>query len=76
VTTADEYRQYAQECYESARIATSQAVRMQFVELAQLWLKAAQMMDDSGALSDYSAPRTDGPTSPKRAVGGSDGQSD
>lgn len=39
--TASEYRQYAQECMDSARIATTDAVRTQFLELAQLWLAAA-----------------------------------
>ena len=39
--TAAEYRQYAQECIDSARSATSDAVRTQFLELAQLWLTAA-----------------------------------
>jgi hypothetical protein len=36
-----QYREYAQECIDSARTATSQAVRVQFLELAQLWLAAA-----------------------------------
>lgn len=39
--TASEYRQYAQECMDSARIATTEAVRRQFLELAQLWLATA-----------------------------------
>lgn len=39
--TASEYRQYAQECMDSARAATSDVVRTQFLELAQLWLAAA-----------------------------------
>ena len=37
---AAEYRQYAQECVASARSATSDAVRTQFLELAKLWLAA------------------------------------
>jgi hypothetical protein len=41
VHTADEYRQYAQECIDSARSATSDAMQTQFLELAQLWLTAA-----------------------------------
>jgi hypothetical protein len=40
-----EYRQYAQECMDSARIATSEEVRTQFLELAQLWLAAATQAD-------------------------------
>jgi hypothetical protein len=43
--TASEYRQYAQECMDSARIATSDAVRTQFLELAQLWLAAATRVE-------------------------------
>jgi hypothetical protein len=43
--TASEYRQYAQECMDSARIATADAVRMQFLELAQLWLAAAARLE-------------------------------
>jgi hypothetical protein len=36
--TAAEYRQYAQDCIDSARAANSEAVRAQFLELAELWL--------------------------------------
>jgi hypothetical protein len=36
-----DYRQYAHECMDSARAANSEAVRTQFLELAQLWLAAA-----------------------------------
>lgn len=39
--TASDYRQYAQECMDSARVAISDAVRTQFLELAQLWMAAA-----------------------------------
>jgi hypothetical protein len=39
--TPADYRQYAQECMDSARSANSVAVRTQFLELAQLWLGAA-----------------------------------
>jgi hypothetical protein len=43
--TAAEYRQYAQECVDSARSATSDAMRTQFLELAQLWLTAAVQVE-------------------------------
>jgi hypothetical protein len=43
--TASDYRKYAQECMDSARIATSKAVRVQFLELAQLWLAAATQVE-------------------------------
>jgi hypothetical protein len=39
--TPAEYRQYAQECMDSARTERSDATRMQFLELAKLWLTAA-----------------------------------
>jgi hypothetical protein len=45
VHTAVEYRQYAQECMDSARSADSDDVRNQFLELAQLWLGAATQLD-------------------------------
>lgn len=43
--TASEYRQYARECMDSARVATSDDIRMQFLELAQLWLAAAAKIE-------------------------------
>jgi hypothetical protein len=43
--TAAQYRQYAQECMDSARIASSEATRTQFLELAKLWLAAAVQVD-------------------------------
>jgi hypothetical protein len=43
--TAVEYRQYAQECMESACSATSDDVRTQFLELAKLWLAAATQLE-------------------------------
>jgi hypothetical protein len=45
MTTANELRQYARECTESARDATSNPVRQQFLELAKLWLTTAARMD-------------------------------
>ena len=43
--TVTEYRQYAQECMESARTPTSDDVRTQFLELAKLWLAAATQLE-------------------------------
>jgi hypothetical protein len=43
--TAAEYRQYAQECMDSARAANSEEVRTQFLELAQLWLASATALE-------------------------------
>jgi hypothetical protein len=45
MTTAADYRQFAQECIDSARDAPSESARQQFLDLAQLWIKAAQHMD-------------------------------
>ena len=38
----DEYRQYASEAMESARTATFKSVREQFLDLAKIWMTAAQ----------------------------------
>jgi hypothetical protein len=43
--TAAEYRKYAQECMDSARVATSDTARVQFLELAQLWLSTATQIE-------------------------------
>ena len=43
--TAQEYRQYAEECMESARTAPSREARKQFLELARLWALAARKTD-------------------------------
>ncbi len=43
---AHEYRQYAAECLESARTATTEEVRKHFLELARMWMTAAQQLDD------------------------------
>jgi hypothetical protein len=45
MATAAEYRQYAQECIICARDSTSDPVRKQFLELAKLWMMAAQRVD-------------------------------
>jgi hypothetical protein len=43
--TAAEYRQYAQECMDNARAANDEAVRIQFLQLARLWLAAATQLE-------------------------------
>jgi len=43
---AHEYRQYAAECLESARTATTEDVRKHFLELAKMWMTAARQLDD------------------------------
>jgi hypothetical protein len=49
MTTAAEYRRYAQEAIESAPIALSNPVREHFLEIAKLWLMAAERMDADDA---------------------------
>ena len=43
---ADEYRRYAEEAMQSARHATSEDARKQFLDLAKMWMTAAQQTDD------------------------------
>jgi hypothetical protein len=45
VTTAAEYRQFAKECVESACAAASDDIRKQFLDIAKLWMEAADKMD-------------------------------
>jgi len=47
MSKADEFRLYAQECMEDARAADDKAARKQFLDLADLWLKAAAKLDAS-----------------------------
>jgi hypothetical protein len=49
MTTAAEYRRYAQEAIESAHVAQSNPVREQFLEIAKIWLMAAERMDADAA---------------------------
>jgi hypothetical protein len=53
MTVAVEYRKYAQECLESARTADTDDVRKQFLDIAKLWLMAADRLDGGvGRLND------------------------
>jgi hypothetical protein len=45
MTTADEYRQFANDCIVWARIATSDDQREQFLELAKKWMSEAESID-------------------------------
>jgi hypothetical protein len=45
VTTATKYRQFAQECIDSAQAATSETVHEQFLDIAKLWLMTAAKLD-------------------------------
>jgi hypothetical protein len=62
MTTATEYRQYAYECMESARVATSDPIRKQFLDLATLWMTAAARME--GHTSPVLANKMDGHAPP------------
>jgi hypothetical protein len=46
MTTQDDFRRYAGECLESAKYATDDTARKRFIELAKLWMTAAQQLDD------------------------------
>jgi hypothetical protein len=67
MTTASEYRQYAQECIQSAREAHSAAVRKQFLDLAKFWMAAAERMDARSAPS-HSISKGDGRAPPNPAA--------
>ena len=45
MTTAAEFRQYAQECVESIRTSESYAVRKSLLDRAQLWMQAADKLE-------------------------------
>ena len=70
-TTPNEYRRYAKECMDSAREAPSEPVRKQFLDLAKLWMTAAEHSDAPSA--PQSAPtmpisKLNGQTPPNPAV--------
>jgi hypothetical protein len=75
VTTAADFRQYAEECIRSAREAATDVISQQYLELAKLWLMAAQIAEGSA-----SKQTTDGsqqcPTRPTTAPRGIAGQDD
>jgi hypothetical protein len=50
VSTSAEYRKFADECVASARIATTDDVRKHFLDLAKMWMTAAQQIDDGIAV--------------------------
>jgi hypothetical protein len=60
MTTASEYRQYARACIDSARDATSDPVRNQFLELAKLWLTAAARVEAQAVSPQQTKPKGDG----------------
>jgi hypothetical protein len=42
---ADEYREMAEECFEWAKTALSEEVRLTYLNIAQIWLQAAASLD-------------------------------
>ena len=66
MTTATDYRQYAHECMESARTASSDAIRKQFLDLATLWMTAAARSE--GYVSPVLANKMDGHSLPNSAA--------
>jgi hypothetical protein len=43
--TAKQYRELAEECFEWARTAVSDEVRLNYLNVAQIWLQAAANLD-------------------------------
>ena len=66
-TTAHEYRRYAKECMDSARAAPSEPVRKQFLDLAKLWMTAAEQSIAQPAPSEPIS-KMDGHALPSGAV--------
>src|ERR1700741_2658651 len=54
---ADEYRQFANDCIVWARIATSDAQREQFLELAKKWMSDAESIDQGVELRPKEAAK-------------------
>ena len=67
MTTATEYRKYAQECLESAREAQSDPVRKQFLDVAKLWMTAAER-EDAQAVTSQPISKLNGHAPPTSAV--------
>jgi hypothetical protein len=67
VTSATAYRQYAAECLQAAKFATSPEVREALLSMAQRWNEAAVRWERNAALlADAPAlPTPDQPTPPK-----------
>jgi len=52
MTTAAQYRQYANECIDSAREAQTTEERLQFLKLAKIWLTSAESIERLSAPAD------------------------
>jgi hypothetical protein len=60
--TASEYRAMAEECFRWAREAHTAEVRASYIQLAEVWLKAASQVDG------LSPARTTPPDMPTKAA--------
>jgi hypothetical protein len=45
----DQFREFANECIASARNAASERERQQFLDMAKVWMTAAQQIEDGMA---------------------------
>lgn len=55
----DQFREFANECIASARRAMSERERQEFLDMAKVWMTAAQQIDD-GMTQLGSPPLTPG----------------
>lgn len=61
MSTQDQFREFADECMAWARRAKSERERQQLLDMAKLWMTAAQQLDDG--TPETAAP----PLAPQRA---------
>jgi hypothetical protein len=59
MTTANEYRQFAEECLRWAQAAKTQNERKAFLDMAEIWVKASASIASGGADLDGSVPPFD-----------------
>jgi hypothetical protein len=64
MTTAKEYRDYAAECMEWAKTATTDADREIFLQMAASWLKAASLAEPMTIRAEPSKPIISGREAP------------
>jgi hypothetical protein len=63
ITSSEEYRQYAEECFRWARETPDEAQQQLFLEMARVWAQAASLQD--GQLPTAPAPLAAMSPSPK-----------
>jgi hypothetical protein len=52
MTTTTEYRAMAEECFQWARVATTDSVRSAYLEIAKIWLAMAAVRQDGSCQYD------------------------